>query len=233
MTPKQLLITIICCIGSLVNAQEKATHLSGTVNIDLPDNQITASYKLSNIKVDNPKMSFLLNEEFDVDQVYLNGAPIASSKNGRYCADCKVHTIWIDRPITPQDIITVDVTGEYESYSKKDLKKNLDAQIVKSPNLFIAKERSKWYPVIMDNVPEKARHQKKQAYTYALKVNCISCKEVSIANGTPQSSGSLFTSDTPTESITIMAGNLDRTQSDANALKNTSSQIVSARGIER
>ena len=228
MTPKQLLITIFVGLNALMlHAQELPTHLSGTVDIDMSQNRIKASYKLTNIKVNSPKMSFLLNEDYDVDQIYLNGDPIASSKNGRNCKYCKVHTIWIDRPITPADIVTIDLTGNFDDSSKSEGISSEKGKIIKGRDFLTAEEASKWYPVIMDYDAKVAKHQQKQAYSYELKVTCKSCKEVAVGSGMPQKSGSIFKSDQASEDIALTAGNFEHAETQTHISHAAERQLAS------
>lgn len=195
MTPKLVFTTIFVALFSLCQAQE-ITHLSGDVKIQLEKKELTASYELTNITVNSPKMSFMLHEDFDIDQVYLNGDPIASSKNGRLCETCKVHTIWIDRPLTPQDKIKIIVEGDLEDFSGKDL--------INSNQFFEAGISSKWYPVILD---EKAKESdaplalNTYAYTYDLQVKCGDYMKINI-NSLP-SENNIFHSDIPTSDIRL------------------------------
>ena len=208
MTPKHILITVLSLFSIAIFAQDQQpTRLSGDVQLNMRDNQIKALYKLTNIQLDKAKMSFLLNDEYDVNQVYLNGKPIASSKNGRNCRDCKVHTIWIDRPITNQDIISIDVEGTFKYLSDGGSKADL-GKLSKKDGVLMADGASNWYPVIMDYNATVAKHQQKQEYTYDLKITCASCKQIVIGDSAAQGSGSTFTSKTPTDNITLLAGNL-------------------------
>lgn len=211
MTPKQILITMCVCFSSMLFAQQETTHLSGTVAIDIPKNQIKALYKLTNIQVNSPKMSFLLNEEYKINQVYLNGKPIASSKSGRECIDCKVHNIWIDRPITPEDTVSMDIEGSFKYLAKNgDINPN-GGKLFKKEGSLIASGSSKWYPVIMDSDSKLPQYKQEHAYTYDLNVSCISCEAVAVNSDTPQKGKPLFSSSVPTNDLSLMVENLEKT----------------------
>ncbi|MGB3774724.1 MAG: hypothetical protein WA951_05670 [Leeuwenhoekiella sp.] len=174
MIPKSVFtIFFIACL-TLCNAQE-TTHLSGDVTVRLKKKELSANYELTNITVNSPKMSFMLHEDFDVDQVYLNGDPIASSKNGRDCETCKVHTIWIDRAITANDTLAIAVTGDMESFNGK--RATIEAG-----------SATKWYPVILDEESKKGDLRfasNTYAYTYDLQVKSADSKTVLIDAVTP------------------------------------------------
>jgi hypothetical protein len=195
MSPKLVLITLFIASVSFCNAQE-TTHLLGDVNVQLKKKTLSANYELTNITVNSPKMSFMLHEDFDLDQVYLNGDPIASSKNGKLCESCKVHTIWIDRALTPQDTVKITVEGSLENFSGKD--------VVNSSQSFEGGTASKWYPVILD---EKAKESdvpfalNTYAYTYDLNVKCGDCKTLHLDS--LSSENTIFHSDTPTSDIRL------------------------------
>ena len=176
MTPKLVFTAIFIVFISLCQAQETA-RLSGDVTVRLKKKELTADYQLTNIVINSPKMSFMLHEDFDVEQVYLNDEPIASSKNGKYCNSCKVHTIWIDRDITPQDVIRITVEGDLENFAGKD--------VAYRNGVFEASAAQKWYPVLLS---DSARTQgvsfssHTRPYIYDLSVKCGDCQTIRMAN---------------------------------------------------
>ncbi len=195
MTPKLVFTTFFVLLFSLCQAQE-TTHLSGDVTISLEKKVLTANYELTNITVNSPKMSFMLHEDFDIDQVYLNGEPIASSKNGRFCETCKVHQIWINRPLTPKDKIKITVEGDLENFAGVDF-------LNRSP-FFEVGTASKWYPVILDEKAKKSDAtfaSNTYAYTYDLQVKCGDNMTVTL-NSLP-SENNIFHSDIPKSNIRL------------------------------
>ncbi|HEA28820.1 MAG TPA: hypothetical protein ENH91_02295 [Leeuwenhoekiella sp.] len=195
MTPKLVFTAFFIAFFSLCQAQE-TTHLFGDVTVQLKKKALTANYNLTNIKVNSAKMSFMLHEDFDIEQVYLNGDPIASSKNGRFCESCKVHTIWIDRALTPQDTVKIVLAGNLENFSGEGV--NFRDQ------LFQAGTASKWYPVIL---PEAAKRSdapfssNAYAYTYDLQIKCGDCKTIGIAATTADDNH--FQSEIPSSDIRL------------------------------
>lgn len=165
MIPKLVFTAFFIACINLCQAQQETTHLSGDVTVTLIKKVLTANYNLTNITLNSPKMSFMLHEDFDVDQVYLNGNPIASSKNGRSCETCKVHTIWIDRALTAQDTLKITVEGDLENFSGKD--------VVNTDQSFEVGTASKWYPVILDEQAKESDApfaSNSYAYTYDLQI---------------------------------------------------------------
>jgi hypothetical protein len=219
MIPKLVFTTFFLALLSLCQAQE-TTHLSGEITVQLKKKEFTANYALTNITVNSPKMSFMLHEDLDINQVYLNGDPIASSKNGRFCETCKVHTIWIDRPLTTQDTVKITVEGSLENFSGKD--------VINRKQLFEAGSPSKWYPVILD---EKAKESgapfasNNYAYTYDLKVKCGDCMTLNI--NSLSSDNNIFHSDTPTENI-LLTLSTKRMEQQTNIPTVKSADIVSS-----
>ncbi len=218
MSPKLVFITLVIASFSFCNAQE-TTHLMGDVNVQLKKKTLSANYELTNITVDSPKMAFMLHEDFDLDQVYLNGDPIASSKNGKLCESCKVHTIWIDRALTPQDTVKITVEGSFKNFSGKD--------VINSSQSFEAGTASKWYPVILD---EKAKESETPfasntyAYTYDLNVKCGDCKTLHLDS--LSSENNTFHSATPTSDIRLTLSSIKaEQQTDKTAAESTDTSI--------
>lgn len=177
MSPKLAVLLVSFFIVSISYSQ-KSAHLSGALEIDLSGNTFSGTYKLTRLQVDNPKMSFMLHENVEVEQVFLNGKPIASSKNGRVCNTCKVHTIWIDRSITPQDTVSIDLVADLGIFEVNEIRNSRPHN-----RIYEGHSRQKWYPVILEESTKKEHRsfaQNTYNYTYDLDIACSDCKEVRI-----------------------------------------------------
>ncbi|WP_031425352.1 hypothetical protein [Flavimarina sp. Hel_I_48] len=169
MSPKLVFTALFILFATICQSQEN-THLSGDVTILLKKKSLTASYVLTNITVDSPKMSFMLHEDFDVEQAYLNGDPIASSKNGRDCESCKVHTIWIDRPLTTTDTLKIAVDGSLDNFTPKRSEIEIGTA-------------DKWYPVILEESAKTSGDpfaSNTYSYTYDFKLRSGDSKTILI-----------------------------------------------------
>ena len=108
----RLFLSFLSLLFVQIGIAQDQTHMDASVSISLSEERFDAVYTLSNLPVNSQKLSFKLNRHFKVEQIYLNGDPIASSKYPQNCNDCLTHNININRPLNEVDRIKIEISGK-------------------------------------------------------------------------------------------------------------------------
>ncbi|MEH6407714.1 MAG: hypothetical protein V7767_10555 [Leeuwenhoekiella sp.] len=185
--------------------------MDGKIFISLDQEYFTGYYELSHIPTGSQGLSFTLNEKIKVEQIYLNGDPIASSKNARICWNCTVHNILISRPLEESDTLQIKVKGKFKKNKEGG---NFENEIFISKNLVVAKGSSKWYPVLIaENIADRnitdENDFRKYPMTYDIRVDGEGYKYVSIGSENLKLKSGRFSSQVPNSDISLVAGNFD------------------------
>ena len=205
----RLFLSFLSLLFVQIGIAQDQTHMDASVSISLSEERFDAVYTLSNLPVNSQKLSFKLNRHFKVEQIYLNGDPIASSKYPQNCNDCLTHNININRPLNEVDRIKIEISGEIKNLETKIDAKRHKGEVVLVNDVLLAGANDYWYPQVVRTSGSLSEYINPFNMTYNITATCNDCDKIYLGKGTPKTSGATFSNDRAEGDITLIAGNFD------------------------
>lgn len=141
-----LLIIQACVIGQDV----PRPHLGGTVHIDVEKSQLQSVFFLTNLASEQKELTFLLNDDLNVQSISYQGKPVAYKAKSNGCNDCVAYSLRKRLRLRPNDTLTIRTAGTYETYAPGTHRYDYKGRIANNYNILRASEQAKWYPTIVN-----------------------------------------------------------------------------------